>query len=58
MGMVDSLWGRDLIPAETYHEWARVCMQDGDPDAYYSKVCRNRCRCHVYGTESWGETGA
>lgn len=47
VGMVDSLWGRDLIPAETYEQWSRVCMKggqgDGDPDAYYGKV--RRCCC-------------
>lgn len=37
MGMIDALWGRDLIPAGTYENWARTCVK-GDPDAYYSKV--------------------
>lgn len=38
VGMIDALWGRDLIPASTYETWARTCQGKGDPDAYYSKV--------------------
>lgn len=38
VGMIDALWGRDLIPEDVYAKWAQTCVSK-DPDAYYSKVC-------------------
>lgn len=37
VGMIDALWGRDLIPEDVYAKWAQTCVSK-DPDAYYSKV--------------------
>ena len=37
VGMIDALWGRDLIPEDVYGKWAKTCVSK-DPDAYYSKV--------------------